>query len=1272
MIYIFWKRKKEEQQKQDLVGTIQVDSIKPGTQVQIKQEVAPEVKSSEKIVKDEKVLANGYQPVFNINFETEVPKLPDIGKDITSFDFTYPIIEPFVKARIYYDSTFHELIYQIIEPELDHESRKILRLIESAIEELINISFIAIKDQKTVIEFLEKNVLLLLNEFKINVSKEIFVKMMYYVYRDFVGMNKLEPLMRDYFIEDIECNGIQSPIYIVHRKYKNLRSNIVYKTIPELTKFVEKLAQKAGKYISYANPILDGTMPDGSIDYEEPVIYKEDGIIKVNKIGEIVDKHYKNETNIPINVTNLEVPAFDPETLKIKWNKVDYVYKHKINEDLFEIKTEFGKKVRLTGCHSIFKLTKQGVKAERTDNLFLGDYVAIPLTIPQNENLITEINLVEKLAKTEYNTKLVIGNVPKHIYSKHKEELKSFYLTNYKRVNQAYYEHRKKGILPLNLYHLLNKEELEKCTIRSTSAHGIKPILQINRDLMRFLGLYIAEGWYSKVGNKYQVSFSLNKNEENLIEDLRKSIKNCFNLNIYVEHPVENGIKVHATSYVLYVVLKEILKISKGAKIKRIPELVFNVDKELQKEFLSAWKDGDYGSTASSMLSEDISYLSLFNQNNVPFYRRERNEIYIKNHLARGTVEYYTNSFVRRINNPYHEMIPIEIFNPLKDTHMRLKSKKISRERLNNIINTERYNSMRNLNTVNSIKFIKEWSNRGFIQNKKLTEKGDELLSEIDVIKKLINSDLGFAKVTSINKVKSTSEFVYDFSVVGYENFIGGVGGLCCHNSRINATYSQDISSKGPSMSIRKFTKEPWTPIHLMKFKTVSPEILAYIWLLVENGANIMVVGGTGSGKCVTGDTLIKIPFGRAKIKNLVEKEFSKNKIWNTKDGYFTANSNLEVLSFNSKTLGFEIKKVTQVWKRKSTEYLIMVKTKNGLNITVTPEHPFFISERKTKIKQIRADELKNKMNVASLKVRKEKKFSESDELILESNLELLSLEFDEIINIEKIKSSEEWVYDLTVEDNHTFIGNNLVVHNTSLLNTVAFFIPPSARVVSIEDTRELQLMHENWLPSVARQGIGFGENKQGEVTLFDLLKASFRQRPDQIIVGEIRGAEAFVLFQAAASGHAAMATMHANDVPTMVRRLETQPINLPPSLVQILDVACVMAQVKVQGKFVRRLVEVTEIVNVSEGVGGVETNSPFFWDPKTDRFYFKEESHVFEKLSVHRGLSKEELYREFQLRTKLFLAMYTNNIYDFKEVQSIIHEYFKDPKKILDRFGIV
>ncbi len=513
------------------------------------------------------------EPVlFQIKKGPEIPPIPEL-KDPTQIDVRYPLIPPYAYAHIYWDKNEQELIYELEEPQLNEEEKGILKILEEGVKELINISLINIKSTEKIIEYLEKNMKVLLSEYKIRITKQTFLKMMYYLYRDFVGLNEIEPLLNDYYIEDLECNGIKTPLFIVHRKYGHIKTNVIFEENQKLMSFVEKIAQKCGKYVSYATPLLDGTLPDGS---------------------------------------------------------------------------------------------------------------------------------------------------------------------------------------------------------------------------------------------------------------------------------------------------------------------------------------------------------------------------------------------------------------------------------------------------------------------------------------------------------------------------------------RVNATYTTDISSRGPTFTIRKFTKEPWTPVKLMDFRTVSPEVLAYLWLLIEYESNIMIIGGTGSGK-------------------------------------------------------------------------------------------------------------------------------------------------------------------------------------TSFMNSIAFFIPPSARIVTIEDTRELNLLHENWLPSVAREGVGMtsitGE-KHGEVSLFSLLKESFRQRPDYVIVGEIRGKEAFVLFQGAASGHPTMSTMHAESVSTMVRRLETPPINLSPSLVESLNVVCVMIQTKVKGKPVRRLKEVVEIIKIKSD-GREEINTPFVRDPAKDIFYYKTSSVMLEKISREYGIPTAKLYKEWERRVKLLMAMYRKKIFSFKEVHSIIHNYYKNPQRTLKEFGV-
>ena len=310
--------------------------------------------------------------------------------------------------------------------------------------------------------------------------------------------------------------------------------------------------------------------------------------------------------------------------------------------------------------------------------------------------------------------------------------------------------------------------------------------------------------------------------------------------------------------------------------------------------------------------------------------------------------------------------------------------------------------------------------------------------------------------------------------------------------SRVNATYSEDVTTKGPTFTIRKFTKDPWTPIHMINFETVSAKVVAFIWMVIEHKFNMMVIGETASGK-------------------------------------------------------------------------------------------------------------------------------------------------------------------------------------TTFLNAVLSFIPPDARVVSIEDTRELNLSHDNWMPTVTRTGFGIPNlmgKEYGEITLFDLLRESFRQAPDYVIVGEIRGKEAFVLFQGMASGHSSFGTFHAGSVQTLVRRLQTPPISLSPSLIESLDIVCVMTHMKESDRNIRRMKELVEIQTVTEQ--GMKFNIPFEWNPITDKIEQKRGLYILTKISKRSGRSVQELERELELRAMLLQTLANRQIQDFKEVNQIIKEYYIDKEKVLREYGII
>jgi flagellar protein FlaI len=234
----------------------------------------------------------------------------------------------------------------------------------------------------------------------------------------------------------------------------------------------------------------------------------------------------------------------------------------------------------------------------------------------------------------------------------------------------------------------------------------------------------------------------------------------------------------------------------------------------------------------------------------------------------------------------------------------------------------------------------------------------------------------------------------------------------------------------------------------------------------------------------------------------------------------------------------------------------------------------------------------------------------------------------------------------------------------TSLLNAFSLFIRPEAKIISIEDTPELRLPHPNWIPSIARAG--FGPKGYGEITMFDLLKAAFRQRPEYVIVGEVRGAEAYVMFQGMATGHPAFGTIHADSVPAVIDRLTTKPIDLPRAILQHLDIIVFLVLTRLRGEYVRRISEIVEIIGYDFRRKEIVTNRAFRWNPAEDKYVLLK-SVILDKIRERMGVSIDELRDDMRRRAKLLEWLRDKGITDYREVARFFSLYYTDPKYIED-----
>ncbi len=307
--------------------------------------------------------------------------------------------------------------------------------------------------------------------------------------------------------------------------------------------------------------------------------------------------------------------------------------------------------------------------------------------------------------------------------------------------------------------------------------------------------------------------------------------------------------------------------------------------------------------------------------------------------------------------------------------------------------------------------------------------------------------------------------------------------------SRLQQTLGRHVTQRGSSFTIRRFEEEPYTPIHLIHFKTFNPEMMAYAWIAMEHGQSMLICGGTASGK-------------------------------------------------------------------------------------------------------------------------------------------------------------------------------------TTTLNAMLLFIPPQMKIVSIEDTRELNLPHDNWVPLLTRSGFGETDDsgiKAGEIDMFELLQAALRQRPQYLMVGEVRGAEAYVVFQAMATGKSAYTTFHADDVQTMVNRMENEPINLPRALVAALDVVLLQGKVKVGTKMTRRIKAITEIVGVEPDSNELITNNAYTWNPADDTFNYSGHSYVYSKVAQQKNWTSREMDREVKRRKLVLEYMDRKDINNYKEFAKITSSYYRDKKYVMD-----
>ncbi|MEM0271761.1 MAG: type II/IV secretion system ATPase subunit [Thermoprotei archaeon] len=237
----------------------------------------------------------------------------------------------------------------------------------------------------------------------------------------------------------------------------------------------------------------------------------------------------------------------------------------------------------------------------------------------------------------------------------------------------------------------------------------------------------------------------------------------------------------------------------------------------------------------------------------------------------------------------------------------------------------------------------------------------------------------------------------------------------------------------------------------------------------------------------------------------------------------------------------------------------------------------------------------------------------------------------------------------------------------TTLLNALVSMVRPGSKVITIEEVQEMNLALDNWVPMISRPSYGLSSEKVGEVSLFDLVKASLRMRPDVLVVGEVRGEEAYVLFQAISTGHGGLCTIHAEDVRSAIKRLTSKPMDVAPSYIPFLDLAVVVHRVVLPGgdklRTGRRVISVEEIIDVDK-------QTPIFeWTSTQDKFReHLQDSSKIRKLAEFRGVKPEDIIYEIRRRELVLNWLKQSNIRHYTELQRIFTDYYYNPDATVKR----
>lgn len=537
-----------------------------------------------------------------------------------------------------------------------------------------------------------------------------------------------------------------------------------------------------------------------SVAPEEPIVYREGGRVRISKIGDLVDRYYSNGAQEgPVYTSEIEVVCFDQNTLEVRWAPLQYVFRHRYDKKMLRFRLRTGREVTVTPAHSLFVAREGKIISVPASEINIGDHLVGAREIPEastsQDGAPVKLDLLSIFAG---DAGVRLSGIPKELIPR-----------GFLKGSNASREWRwrKNGMVPISYVGMLAPEARRCARITYKSfGRGLPQSLDVDSAFARLLGYYTAEGHASlDTGKKYAVDFTLGEKDTDIIADLCL-IASSLGMKARVNPHGEHGVRVTIANKLLAKIMVEL--VGRGAKRKRVPEVILNSGPVVRRAFLAAWAKGDYGVTSSRLLMNDVMYLLLMEgcvatstvwKPDGPVHVEGRKiEAGIHYQMKFPSVEEMAEGDFRKGRGRAEPIFPAaKLSSDLLGTYSHPSHVSKLKLRVGKSMVEEFETRVRRLpsydgadtrggNEALTDGYYRTDMGKYFVKEGTKTQATAllwRLPGQLAETKRIVQSDLAFFEVLDVKEVEAPGSFVYDVSVPGAENFMAGFGGVFCHNT---------------------------------------------------------------------------------------------------------------------------------------------------------------------------------------------------------------------------------------------------------------------------------------------------------------------------------------------------------------------------------------------------------------------------------------------------------------------------------------------------------